>query len=136
MKIRTIHHYFTFLCLTFILLAASCKEKNTVGSPSDISGNESKTWKTEKETTAGGEKDKLSSEEKKQEIQFFANGSFSMRSPSQNSSGKWTYDTMARTLTLQFVGSDNTETFQVTNLTKNKMTLVAADNSKMELEAE
>lgn len=136
MKIRTIHHYFTFLCLTLLLFAAGCKEKNTVGSSSDISGNESKTWKTEKETTAGGEKDKLSSEEKKQEIQFFANGSFSMRSPTQNSSGKWTYDTMARTLTLQFVGSDNTETFQVTNLTKNKMTLVAADNSKMELEAE
>lgn len=136
MKMRTLNHYFAFLGLTLILLASSCKEKNTVGSSSDISGNESKTWKTEKETTAAGDKDKLSSEEKKQEIQFFANGSFSMRSPSQNSSGKWTYDTMARTLTLQFVGSDNTETFQVTNLTKNKMTLVAADNSTMELEAD
>ncbi|MGV3638949.1 MAG: lipocalin family protein [Adhaeribacter sp.] len=136
MKIKSIHHAFTLICLTLLLLASSCKEKTSVGSSSDISGNESKTWKTDKETTATGDKDKLSSEEKKQEIQFFANGSFSMRSPSQNSSGKWTYDTMARTLTLQFVGSDNTETFQVTNLTKDKMTLVAADNSKMELEAE
>lgn len=136
MKMKTLYHAFTFLCLTMLLLASGCKEKTSVGSASDISGNESKTWITEKETTASGDKDKLSSEEKKQEIQFFANGSFSMRSPSQNSSGKWTYDTMARTLTLQFVGSDNTETFQVTNLTKNKMTLVAADNSTMELEAD
>jgi Lipocalin-like domain len=136
MKMKALNHYLTFFCLSFFLLAVSCKEKNTVGSSTNISGNESKTWKTEKETTAGGEKDKLSSEEKKQEIQFFANGSFSMRSPSQNSSGKWTYDGMARTLTLQFVGSDMTENFQVLNLTDDEMTLQAADGSKMELKAD
>jgi hypothetical protein len=133
---KALNHYLTYFCLSFFLLAVSCKEKNTVGSSTNISGNESKTWKTEKETTAGGEKDKLSSEEKKQEIQFFANGSFSMRSPSQNSSGKWTYDAMARTLTLQFVGSDMTENFQVLNLTDDEMTLQAADGSKMELKAD
>lgn len=133
---KTVHHYLALFCLSILLLAFGCKEKNKVGTASDISGNESKTWKSTGETTAGGEKDKPASAEKNQVIQFFANGSFSMRSPSQNASGKWTYDVMARTLTLQFVGSDMTENFQVLNLTDDDMTLQAADGSKMELEAQ
>jgi hypothetical protein len=136
MKMKELNHYLTLFCLTILLLVVSCQEKNTVGTPADISGNESKTWKSTRETTAAGEKDKLTSEEKNQEIQFFANGSFSMRSSTQNASGKWNYDAMARTLTLQFVGSDNTEIFQVLNLTDDDMTLQAADGSKMEMKAD
>jgi hypothetical protein len=136
MKMKGLNHYMAFFCMTLFLLAVSCKEKNTVGTASDISGNESKTWKTTKETTASGDKDKLTSAEKNQEIQFFANGSFSMRSATQNASGKWTYDTMARNLMLQFVGSENTENFQVLKLTSDDMTLQAADGSQMILEAE
>ena len=119
-----------------LALAIGCKEKNTVGNASMLSGADSKTWKTEKETTAAGEKDKVTSEEKKQIIQFFANGSFSMRSPTQNASGKWTYDAMARSLSLQFVGSDKTENFQVTNLSDDELTLQAPDGSQMVLEAD
>jgi hypothetical protein len=136
MKMKNLNHYLTVFLLMVLLMGASCQSKDKVGTAATISGNESKTWKTSKETTASGEKDKLSSAEKKQEIQFFANGSFSMRSPSENASGKWTYDPMAHSLTLQFVGSENTETFQVLNLTDDEMTLQAADNSKMELEAD
>ncbi|CAA9274521.1 MAG: hypothetical protein AVDCRST_MAG95-2947 [uncultured Adhaeribacter sp.] len=119
-----------------LLLAVSCKEKNTVGNASMLSGADSKTWKTDKETTATGEKDKLTSAEKKEEIQFFANGSFSMRSPTQNASGKWTYDAMAKKLSLQFVGSDKTENFQVSNLSDDELTMVAEDGSQMVLEAD
>jgi type III secretory pathway component EscR len=133
---KGLNHYLAVFCMTLLIMAVSCKEKNTVGTSSDISGNESKTWKTTKETTASGDKDKLTSEEKKQEIQFFANGSFSMRSPTQNASGKWIYDNMARTLMLQFVGSENTENFQVLNLTSDDMTLQAADGTQMILEAD
>jgi hypothetical protein len=136
MKMTQLKHYLGLFCLAILFLAVSCQEKNTVGTAADISGNENKTWKTARETTAAGEKDKLTSEEKNQEIQFFANGSFSMRSSTQNASGKWNYDPMARTLTLQFVGSDNTENFQVLNLTDDEMTLQAADGSKMEMKAD
>jgi hypothetical protein len=136
MKMKCVNHYRALFFVTLLLLAASCNTKEKVGTAATIAGNESKTWKTTKETTGAGEKDKLSSAEKKQEIQFFANGSFSMRSPTENASGKWTYDTMARTLTLQFVGSENTETFQVLKLTDDEMTLQGADNSTMELEAD
>lgn len=128
-------NYFTLLTLV-LLLAASCKEKNTVGNASMISGDENKTWKTTKETTASGEKDKVTGEEKKQTMQFFANGSFSMTSPTQNASGKWTFDAMSKNLTLQFVGSDMTENFSVVKLTDDEMTLKAADGTQMELEAE
>jgi cytochrome c oxidase assembly protein Cox11 len=135
MKMKSLSHYLSVIVIA-LLLITGCKEKETVGTAATISGNESKTWKTTKETTASGDKDKLSSTEKKQQIQFFANGSFSMQSPTENASGKWNYDPMARTLTLQFVGSDNTETFQVLNLSDDEMTLQAADNSKMEMEAD
>lgn len=53
-----------------LLLAVSCKEKNTVGNASMLSGADSKTWKTDKETTATGEKDKLTSAEKKKKFSF------------------------------------------------------------------
>jgi hypothetical protein len=59
-----------------------------------------------------------------------------MRSPTQNASGKWTYDAMARNLSLQFVGSDLTENFQVVNLTNDELKLQAADGSQMILEAD
>jgi hypothetical protein len=135
MKMTILKNYFALLSLTILLLAASCKEKNTVGTAATISGNESKTWKATKETTASGEKDKITGEEKNQEMQFFANGSFSMRSSTQNASGKWTYDPMAKNLSLQFVGSDMTENFQVMKLTDDEMTLQSASGT-LELEAQ
>jgi hypothetical protein len=136
MKMIIFKNYLTLLTFAFLLFAAGCKEKNTVGNASMISGNESKTWKATRETSASGDKDKLDKAERQQEMQFFANGSFSMRSPSQNSSGKWTYDAMAKSLSLQFVGSTMTENFQVLSLSNDEMKLQAADGSQMTLEAD
>lgn len=128
-------NYSALLSIALLLFTAACGDKNTVGNASMISGDESKTWKATKQTDASGDKDKLSGDEQKQEMQFFANGSFSMRSPSQNASGKWTYDAMAKSLTLQFVGSEMTENFQVMKLTDDEMTLQGPSGT-MELEAE
>lgn len=136
MKFYHLKNYLLLLSFTFLLFAAGCQKKDTVGTASMLTGADSKTWKTEKETTAAGEKDKLTKDEKQQEIQFFANGSFSMRSPTQNASGKWTYDAMAKSLSLQFVGSDLTENFQVLNLTDDELKLQAADGSQMILETD
>ena len=136
MKIYNLRNYLTLLSFVSISFSTSCKKKDTVCSAANLTGADSKVWKTSKETTATGEKDKVTSEEKKQEIQFFANGSFSMRSPTQNASGKWTYDAMARNLSLQFVGSDLTENFQVLNLTDDDLKLQAADGLQMILESD
>lgn len=136
MKFYNLRNYSLLLTFLMLLFSTSCQEKPSVGSAGNLTGADSKVWKTKKETNASGEKDKLTSEEKQQEIQFFANGSFSMRSPTQNASGKWTYDAMARNLSLQFVGSDLTENFQVLNLTDDDLTLQAADGSQMILEAD
>ena len=129
-------NYLMLLSFTLLLFGAGCQKKDTVGNAGMLTGADSKVWKTEKETTASGEKDKVTKEEKQQEIQFFANGSFSMRSPTQNASGKWTYDAMAKNLSLQFVGSDLTENFQVLNLTDDELKLKAGDGSEMILETD
>jgi hypothetical protein len=135
MNITILKNYFGVLTIFLLLVAAGCKEKNTVATASMISGNESKTWKTTKETNAAGDKDKLTKEEKNQEIQFFSNGSFSMRSATENASGKWTFDAMAKSLSLQFVGSDMTENFQVLSLSDDEMKLQSSSGT-MTLEAE
>jgi len=129
-------NYVTYLSVVLLLLAASCKSKNEVATAATFSGNESKTWKATRETTATGDKDKITGAEKTQQIQFFANGSFSMRSSTENVSGKWTYDAMAKNLSLQFVGSTMTENFQVLNISDDEMKLQAGDGSQMTLEAQ
>jgi hypothetical protein len=121
--------------LLLFLVAAGCKDKNTVGTAATISGTDSKTWKATRETNASGDKDKITGAEKQQEIQFFQNGSFSMRSASENASGKWTYDPMGKSLQMQFVGSDMTENFQVLSLTDDEMKLQGS-NGTMTLEAQ
>ena len=117
------------------MVATGCKDKNTVATASTISGTESKTWKATRQTTASGEKDKITGAEKQEEMQFFANGSFSMRSASQNASGKWTYDPMGKNLRLQFVGSDMTENFQVLSISDDEMKLQGTSGT-MTLEAQ
>ncbi|KAA5547988.1 hypothetical protein F0145_08615 [Adhaeribacter rhizoryzae] len=135
MKLLTLKNYFTYLTLFIMLVLASCQDKNKTPTASMISGDTSKTWKATRETNAAGDKDKITGAEKSEVIQFYANGSFSMRSSSQNASGKWTYDAMARSLVLQFVGSDMTENFQVVSLTEDEMKLQSPSGT-MNLEAE
>lgn len=135
MKLLTLKNYLAHVTLLIMLVVASCQDKNKTPTASMISGDTSKTWKATRETNAAGEKDKITGEEKNEVIQFFANGSFSMRSSAQNTSGKWTYDPMARSLVLQFVGSEMTENFQVVSLTDDEMKLQSPSGS-MNLEAE
>jgi len=136
MKMLVFKNYVTFLSIVLFLFAAGCKKKNEVATAATFSGNESKTWKATRETTATGDKDKITGAEQNQEMQFFANGSFSMRSSTNNVSGKWTYDPMAKNLSLQFVGSTMTENFQVLSISDDEMKLQAGDGSQMTLEAQ
>ena len=125
------------LALAFTTLTFGCGDKkNEGGDSSMISGTSSKIWKADKETNAAGDKDKLTSAEKEEQIQFFANGNFTQTSNSQSANGTWTYDASTKTLSLTYANNSVSENFTVTELTKNDMKLQAPDGSTLAMEAE
>ncbi len=129
----------SFLALVTCMLtfAMACNNnKNEAGNSNMISGTGSKTWLADRETTAAGDKDKLDSSEKKERVTFYANGKFTMTSPTNTANGTWTYDAGGKNLALQFDGAGVSENFQVASLSEKEMMLTGGDGSTMELEAE
>lgn len=124
------------LLLIIFLFSMGCDKKNKDQSENLLSGATSKTWKINKQTDASGDKDKLTQEEKSEVMQFFADGKFTINTQTQSQRGTWTQDQAAKSLTLQFEGANNTETFQVVDLSENAAKLKAADGSEMILETE
>ncbi|QHL87325.1 DUF4923 family protein [Nibribacter ruber] len=123
--------------LTLSAFTFSCSgNKESGGDSSMIAGTTSKIWKADKETNAAGDKDKLTSAEKEEQIQFFANGNFTQTSSSQSANGTWTYDASTKTLSLTYANNNVSENFKVNELTKNDLKLQAPDGSTLELEAE
>jgi outer membrane biogenesis lipoprotein LolB len=120
-----------------MLLLASCSKENKDNPSEMIAGKESKTWKAKKETNSQGEKEKLNSQEKDQEIKFFANGKFNMSSDTETESGTWSYSANTGTLSLTF-SSDQTysENFKVLELNDDKMKVQASDGSEMVMTAD
>lgn len=123
------------LVLSLIFYMAACG--NDTATPSQIiAGDNSKSWTASKETTASGDKEKLSKAEKDQTMEFYRNGSFQIRDESMFQSGKWNYNETAKTLELIFEDRpDVAESFQVLELDKNEMKLQAADGSTMLLKS-
>ena len=128
--------YLASLLMLVALFTVGCNQKNEVGDTSMLYGTDSKTWTTDKETNAAGEKVSQTDTDKKTELKFYANGSFNMASPQQSMQGKYTFDQTANKITLTPTGSPNSMAFDVVNLTKDKITLKAPDGSQMMLEAE
>jgi hypothetical protein len=121
--------------LLIVLLFVSCgKKSDSMSNEEKISGQSEKTWKATRETTAEGEKDKLTREEKKESITFSRNGNVKMSNEDQVMGGTWSF--MDNTLSLQFTGTNVTENFKVTELSEDKMQLLAEDGSKLTLESE
>ncbi|WP_051360115.1 lipocalin family protein [Adhaeribacter aquaticus] len=136
MKISVLKNYLSLLTLVLFLLASCGGDKNTIGTAATISGSQNKLWIARKSIAADGQVRKMTKKERDEEIQFFANGSFSMRSAEQNTSGKWTFDPMIKNLTLQYVGSDAVKNFEVVKLNDKEMILRQEDGSSMELKAQ
>ncbi|WP_207435580.1 lipocalin-like domain-containing protein [Sabulibacter ruber] len=128
----------TILCMVWLsAFSFSCSKKSEGGGNAQmISGQNSKIWKASKETTASGDKDKLTSAEKQEQIQFFANGNFTQTSESQSANGTWTYDAANKNLSLTYQGNNVSENFQVAELTDDNMKLQAPDGSTLTLKAE
>jgi len=129
-------HYLASLLVLVALFTASCGQDNKVGETSLLYGTDSKTWATDKETNAAGEKVAQTSADKKTELKFYANGSFNMSSPAQSMQGNYTFDQTAKKITLTPTGAPNSLTFDVVNLTDDEITLKAPDGSQMMLEAQ
>ncbi|MHA6246497.1 lipocalin family protein [Pontibacter sp. CAU 1760] len=128
------HTLHAFLSVLLIFVMVSCGGKDEEASESLLSGPSSKTWVANKELNAAGDKEKLSSAEKKETMQFYADGRFAMGGGGTLQTGTWQFDKAAKRLSLQFEGADVTENFEVEKLTDDKMTLKTPDGATMELE--
>ena len=121
--------------LMLVIAVSACSKKDS--SPTQmLAGSSSKAWKIDRERTASGEKDKVTSAESKERVTFYTNGTFNMSSPTQTMSGNWTYDASSQSLSMQQSGAESAMSFKVTKLEDNNMTWQAGDGSTMELEAD
>ena len=122
------------LLLIVFLLVGCGKKSESMTNEEKISGQSEKTWKATRETNAEGDKDKLTREEKKESITFSRNGNVKMSNNDQMMGGTWSF--MDNTLSLQFTGTNVTENFKVTELSEDKMLLLAEDGSTLTLESD
>ncbi len=129
---------FTLVCLVWLsAFSFSCNKKAESGGNSQmISGTASKVWKASRETTASGDKDKLTSAEKQEQIQFFANGNFTQTSASESANGTWTYSAPNKTLSLTYANNNVSENFTVAELDDDDMKLQAPNGSTLTLKAD
>lgn len=122
------------LLLIVVLLVGCGKKSDSMTNEEKISGQSEKTWKATRETNSEGDKDKLTREEKKESITFSRNGNVKMSNNDQMMGGTWSF--MDNTLSLQFTGTNVTENFKVTELSEDKMLLLAEDGSTLTLESD
>ncbi len=119
---------------SFLLIVGCGGGDDNLSNEEKISGKDAKTWKATRETTAQGDKDKLTREEKKESITFNRNGNVKMSNENEVMGGTWSF--VDNKLSLQFTGTNVTENFTVIELNKDKMKLLADDGSQMTLEPE
>ena len=137
LNLKQVKAYWSFV-MAFLLVAvmSSCGGDDKVGNENMISGGSSKTWKANKETTASGDKDKLTREEKDETMQFYSDGRFAMGGGGSLQTGTWNYDQAGKRLSLTFEGAAESMNFTVDKLTDKQMHLIAADGSRMEMKAD
>lgn len=123
-----------FALLLALFVVACGNDKGKVEAVNMLYGTDSKVWKTAKETSSDGNKVKQSSEEKQQELRVFANGNYTMTSPAESISGKYTFDQAGKTLTMTPQGAAAGNQFTVETLTDDKLTLVGTSGAKLMLE--
>ena len=118
-----------YVWLLFVALSACNNKSDSLTNEEKIAGETQKTWEAKKETTASGDKDKLTRDEKKERITFLRNGNVKMGDGDQVMSGQWTLE--GKNLRLHFAGENVTENFSVIELEKNNMKLLAGDGSQL-----
>ncbi|RTQ49542.1 hypothetical protein EJV47_11995 [Hymenobacter gummosus] len=130
-------HYLASLLLLLSMFTYACGSKEgKVEGVNMLYGTESKMWKTRREEDASGDKVKQSSEQKQEELRFFANGQYVMTSPTESVNGKYTFDQAAKKITLTPDNGNTANTFDVVTLTDDRLTLRSPSGAELQLEAE
>ncbi len=124
----------TFVLLLSLFAVACGNDKGKVEAVNMLYGTDSKVWKTAKETDATGNKVKQTGEQKQEELRIFANGNYTMTSPTESISGKYTFDQVGKTITMTPQGATAGNQFTVETLTDSKLTLVGTSGAKLLLE--
>ena len=89
----------TTLVILFAMVLSSCKKEQNADKI--LAGDDSKIWQTVKQTDAKGDKEKLSKEEKREKMQFYSNGNFTILAADKGVQGKWDYEEASKNLSLQ-----------------------------------
>ncbi|WP_375416968.1 hypothetical protein [uncultured Hymenobacter sp.] len=129
--------YAATLLLLLSIFAVSCGSKEgTVEGVNMLYGKESKVWKTAKEKSASGDKVSQTDTQEEERLQIFANGQYTMTSPQQAVSGKYSFDQAAKTITMTPNGAAAGNQFTVETLTDDRLTLKSATGASLMLEKE
>lgn len=130
-------HVASLMLLLAVFVMASCGSKEgKVEGVNMLYGKDSKSWKTDKQTNAAGDKVKQSNADEDQRVTFYANGQYNMASGAQTMNGKYAFDQNAKTITLTQDGASQASTFNVVTLTDNKLTLKGTSGAELYLEKE
>ncbi|GAB3635588.1 hypothetical protein GCM10027422_11780 [Hymenobacter arcticus] len=117
--------------LAFLFVVSSCgSDKGKVEGVNMLYGTSSKTWVTDKQTDATGDKVKQSDADENMEISFTSGGTYA-----GSQSGKYVFDQAGKTITMTPEGSTSSNTFNVETLTDNKLTLVGTSGAKLMLKS-
>jgi len=117
--------------LAFLFVVSSCgSDKGKVEGVNMLYGTSSKTWVTDKQTDAAGDKVKQSDADENMEISFTSGGTYA-----GTQSGKYVFDQAGKTITMTPEGSTTSNTFNVETLTDDKLTLVGTSGAKLMLKS-
>ncbi len=105
-----------------MIFLAACGPKQEMSPEMIIAGENSRIWTTD--------------DAQDESMRFYSNGTFSMQSAAEVANGTWSYDAAGPTLKLVFDGDDHSENFEVSDISEDKLTLVAGDGSSMTLNAD
>lgn len=126
----------TLLLLLSIFAVACGGKEGTVEGVNMLYGKDSKVWKTAKEKDASGNKVAETKTQEQERLQIFANGQYTMTSPQQSVSGKYTFDQTAKTIVMTPNGAPEGNKFTVETLTDDKLTLKSPAGASLMLEKE
>ena len=126
---------YSFALLFMLLLAACGGDKGKVEGTNMLYGSGSKTWETDKQTDAAGDKVAMSDATKDAQFTFSSGMTFTAMEGGQSMNGAYTFDQAAKKLTLTPQGSTAAMDYTIETLTDDHLTLVGTSGAKMMLKA-
>lgn len=125
-------YFATLLCVVALLFTASCNgDKGKVEGTNMLYGAGSKTWETDKQTDAAGDKVAMSDATKDAQFTFSSGMTYTAMEGGQSMNGTYTFDQGAKKLTLTPQGATAASDFTIETLTDDHLTLVGTSGAKM-----